>query len=75
MRAPSEDLQKRIRAMSALRRDCHYCMCGSSLYVRFIVPKRVVQHRGVRCMNILDQDGGCRSIGRGRAFPLRVVQR
>jgi hypothetical protein len=37
----------------------------SSLYVRFIVPERVVVlHRGVRGMNILDKDGRCRSVGR-----------
>jgi hypothetical protein len=47
----------------------------SLLYVRFIFPKRVVLHRGVRRMNKLDQDGRCRSVGRGRAFPLRLVQR
>jgi hypothetical protein len=47
----------------------------SLLHVRFIFPKRVVLHRGVRRMNILDQDGRCRSVGRGRAFPLRLVQR
>jgi hypothetical protein len=45
----------------------------SLLYVRFIFPKRVVLHRGVRRMNILDHR--CRSVGRGRAFPLRLVQR
>jgi hypothetical protein len=47
----------------------------SSLYVRFIDPERVVLHRGVRRMNILDQDGRCRSVGRGRVFPLSVVKR
>ena len=69
MRAPSEGFAEAYlgheRAWEGL----------SLLYVRFIFPKRVVLHRGVRRMNKLDQDGRCRSVGRGRAFPLRLVQR